>query len=120
MNGSVDEGGRALIQIEVAAAAQGRSTRLTGWIDTGFTGELVLPESMVTDLGLKKAGTVNAALGDGSTVLMDLYICFINWCGEQKQIVAAANSGQYPLIGVGLLQGKRLEVDYSSKTVEIE
>jgi hypothetical protein len=38
------------------------------WIDTGFNGDLVLPQQQIDALGLPKSGTVKAILADGSEV----------------------------------------------------
>lgn len=120
MNGRVDSGGRALLRVSVKALGPSSGTQLEAWIDTGFTGELVLPQSVVSALGLPQSGTVGAELGDGSDVVMKTYTCLIEWFGQQKQIEVVGNDGQHPLLGVGLLREHRLTVDYPSRTLRIE
>ena len=120
MNGWVDRGGRALVRITVKPSAQSPPTTLEAWIDTGFTGELVLPHATISSLGLSQSGTVGAELGDGSAVVMKTYTCLIDWLGREKQIEVVANDGYYPLLGVGLLRDHKLTVDYPSQTLAIE
>lgn len=36
------------------------------WVDTGFTGDLGLPESLVNPLGLAQSAIIEAVLDDGS------------------------------------------------------
>lgn len=120
MNGWVDVGGRALVRIAVNAAAQSPPMDLDAWIDTGFTGELVLPQTVVEGMRLPQSGTVGAELGDGSSAMMRTYTCLIEWFGRQREIQVVANEGQCSLLGVGLLHDHRLTVDYRSRTVVIE
>ncbi len=44
MNGHVDSAGRALVRIRLTSAATATTIEIEAWIDTGFTGELVLPQ----------------------------------------------------------------------------
>ena len=120
MNGWVDTGGRALVSIALKASAQSLSTQLEAWIDTGFTGDLVLPQVTIFSLGLPQSGTVGAELGDGSAIVMNTYTCLIDWFGQEKQIEVVANNRQYPLLGIGLLSDHKLTVDYLSQTLTID
>jgi hypothetical protein len=44
----------------------------------------------------------------------------IEWFAQVKQIEVIANTGQFPLLGVGLLRGCTLTVDYASRTLTID
>jgi clan AA aspartic protease len=120
MTGRVDSAGRALVDVTVKASSQSAPRQLEAWIDTGFTGELVLPQATISALGLLQSGTVTAELGDGSSISMNTYTCLIHWPGQDKQIEVVANNGLYPLLGVGLLRGCKLTVDYPSQSVTIQ
>ena len=119
MNGFVDGAGRALIQVELNGTRDGSSHFITAWIDTGFTGELVLPQATIDDLALSLTGTVSAVLADGSKVAMRTYRCFIEWFGEQRRLEVVANEGQHPLLGVGLLLDREIRIDYRSKEITL-
>jgi predicted aspartyl protease len=41
---------------------QGEPIEIAVWIDTAFTGDLVLPRSMISQLALKKVSNVDAGL----------------------------------------------------------
>jgi len=120
MNGRVDSSGRALIAIAIKPSPKSLPTRLEAWIDTGFTGELVLPQSLVSELKLPQSGSVSAQLGDGSDVVMSTYTCRVAWLGKDHQIEVVANNGQFPLLGVGLLRDHKLTVDYASQSLVVE
>jgi clan AA aspartic protease len=120
MIGRVDSGGRALLTAELRAEEFGEPMEVDAWVDTGFTGELVLPRSLIETLGLKSPGKVRAVLADGSTVECDSYQCWMSWFGEDHLLEVVANDGDHPLLGVGLLVGRDLHVSYSAMTVLVE
>jgi predicted aspartyl protease len=74
MTGSVDGFGRALVPIRLKVPATGKLRKIQAWIDTGFTGELVLPKAIIRSLGLARANVVKAELGDGSEAIFK-YVC---------------------------------------------
>jgi clan AA aspartic protease len=118
MNGHVDSNGRALVTISVHLSARTATREVQAWIDTGFTGELVLPQAQINDLALPHSGTVKAILADGSEVVLKTYACLIEWFAEQRELEVVANEGEYPLLGVGLLSG--YDLSYRSGEITIE
>ena len=65
MNGHVDSAGRALVRLRLTSAATATTMEIEAWIDTGFTGDLVLPQDQIAVLGLPHSAVVMAELGDG-------------------------------------------------------
>jgi clan AA aspartic protease len=120
MNGFIDECGRALLKIEVSTNPTSSALAIEVWVDTGFTGELVLPLHMIELLGLAHSGSVDAILADGSQVELSTYTCFVDWLGEQRRLEVVANEGEYPLLGVGLLLGLELRVNYHTLEMTLE
>ena len=112
MNGHVDDAGRALIDISIRGDEKGELRQIPAWIDTGFTSELVLPSKLIRSLELSSIATVDAILADGSKVQVETYMCFIEWFGRWRQIEVVTSDGDFPLIGVSLLLGLELVVDY--------
>jgi clan AA aspartic protease len=119
MNGVVDSAGRALLDIELKATRDAPALSVTAWIDTGFTGDLVLPQTIVDDLALTLTGTVSAVLADGSQIAMKTYRCFVQWFDELRRLEIVANEGEHPLLGVGLLLDHELRIDYRSKVITV-
>ena len=120
MTGSVDDSGRALVRIRLKNPNDAPETEMDAWIDTGFTGELVLSKHAVTSLGLPLGSAVMARLADGSDIQLDTFTCLLEWFGEWKRIEVVSNEGQYPLLGVGLLLDRDLHIDYRAKTVTVD
>jgi clan AA aspartic protease len=120
MNGRVDSGGRALLDIELILTRDAPPLSVTAWIDTGFTGDLVLPQTVIDELALTLSGTVAAVLADGSQVAMKTYRCFIHWFDELRRLEVVASEGECPLLGVGLLLDRELRIDYQSREITLE
>lgn len=114
MIGSIDEYGRALLSVEIRPDVSGPSSAVEVWIDTGFTGELVLPNLTIEALRLAHSGSVDATLADGSTIELQTYTCFVDWFGTQRRLEVVANQGDFPLLGVGLFLGLELRANYAS------
>jgi clan AA aspartic protease len=119
MNGQVDAAGRALLPITVRAAATAAAAQWDAWIDTGFTGDLVVPRQLLSALGSQPTSTATGILADGSQVVLDRYSCLIDWFGQVRPIEVVANDGAFPLLGVGLLNGHQLSIDYLAGMVTL-
>jgi clan AA aspartic protease len=120
VNGVVDNSGRAIVLLLVRASADADATRLAAWVDTAFTGDLVIPRETINRLALRQSAAVTAGLADGTQVVLETYSCLVEWFGGQRIVEVVENDGQVPLLGVGLLRDRRLEIDYRSRTVLIE
>ena len=89
-------------------------------IDTGFTGFLTLPPSLILSLGLTWRGQAQAMLGDGSLHQFDVYGATVIWDG-QVRVVETDAADTTPLIGMGLLYGYDLHIQtVEGGTVTIE
>jgi len=120
MKGHVDEAGRALVSVSIRPADAAAAHQVQVWIDTGFTGDLVLPQQQIDDLKLPLSGSVKAILADGSEVVLQRYVCLIDWFGQERELEVVANKGEYPLLGVGLLLEHDLHVSYRTSEITIE
>jgi clan AA aspartic protease len=115
MIGTVDTSGRALLTIELRRDPQSTPAAVDVWIDTGFTGDLVMPQSSINRLPLQRSGSVDAILADGSQIQLATYTCFVNWFGEERRLEVIANDGDFPLLGVGLLLDLDLRINYHTR-----
>lgn len=78
-------------------------------IDTGFTGFLSLPSSVIESLELPWSCLDFGTLGDGSEVVFEMYTATVIWDG-QIQTIDVASSEAEPLIGMSLLYGYDLRI----------
>ena len=87
MTGKVDSEGRALVPVRVRPIAGSPPAELIAWIETAFTGELVMPRGVVRRLALPKSADVSAILADGTQVFLESYTCIVDWFNETRLCV---------------------------------
>lgn len=109
MQGFVNQNCEALIPV-VVGHSKVRQQMVQAVIDTGFTGFLSLPSSMIEWLELPWIFRDSATLGDGSEVVFDMYRASVIWHG-QYQVVDVAASDAEPLVGMSLLYGSKLQIE---------
>ncbi|NJM64292.1 MAG: clan AA aspartic protease [Acaryochloris sp. RU_4_1] len=109
MQGIVDRNCEAIIRLAIGNAGSQRQM-VDAVIDTGFTGFLTLPFSVLTDLNLRAYRREEGILGDGSTCIFDVYRGLVIWDGELRRI-DINESNTEPLVGMSLLYGYRVQFD---------
>jgi clan AA aspartic protease len=109
MNGIVDQNCEATIRLVVSNESK-QSQVINAVIDTGFTGFLTLPMTVINILNLRLYSREEGTLGDGSTCIFDVYSGLVIWDGEYRYIdVNLAETD--PLVGMSLLYGYRIQLD---------
>jgi clan AA aspartic protease len=107
--GSVNANREAIIQIAVMSdSKQLKSVKAV--IDTGYTGDLMLPKAIVDELELSFRGIQEAILGDGSIKMFGMYVGSVIWDGQIRRIEINASETE-SLIGMGLLEEYKLEIE---------
>jgi clan AA aspartic protease len=109
MQGLVSQNCEAMLRLVVGSVGSQRQV-IDAVIDTGFTGFLTLPTSILISLELSAYRREEGTLGDGSTRIFDVYRGLVNWDGEYRPIDINASETE-PLIGMGLLYGYRIQFD---------
>ena len=85
-------------------------------IDTGYTGELTLPQEIIDRLNLQAASYGEADIGptvvlaDGTIRTVTVYIASILW-NDRLRNVEVDSLGIAPLVGMRLLRGCNLSID---------
>jgi len=80
-------------------------------IDTGFNGDLSLPLERIVSLGWIHRGDESVVLGDGREARVDVYRGIVLWRGTPRLVFVMAAEAK-ALVGVGLLGGNRLTIDF--------
>ena len=97
--------------IELAIAGVSRNFRAVDFtVDTGFTGVLALPPSIIQELGLTWHGERTVYLAHGQRTL-SIYGALVSWLGQLRAVPVHQVDGD-PLAGNALLTGCRLTVDF--------
>ena len=120
IRGVVNESGCAMIRLDLRSSSDSDAQTTEAWIDTGFTGELALPKDLIREMSLPAGGLVRAILADGSETKAITYLAHLDWFGEERPVEVIAIDGPIPLLGVILLLGCCLKVDYAAMNLSIE
>jgi clan AA aspartic protease len=108
MQGYVNTSYEAVISLVIKHDSKLKS--INAVIDTGFTGFLSLPQSLIDELELPWSYSDFATLGDGSETLFDIHDASVIWDGQFREIEINSADTE-PLLGMSMLRGYRLEVD---------
>jgi clan AA aspartic protease len=82
-------------------------------IDTGFNDYLTLPPQAVMAMNLPLSSSLPARLADGSETLLSVHLGTIVWDDVEK-VVPILASGYKPLLGVAMMEGYHLEIDFEN------
>ena len=89
-------------------------------IDTGFNGDLELPEVLRDVLDPQYVGRVTSSLAGGQTIEEDVYLVDFPFDSQIIQARATFVVDGDILIGTRLLQEYRLQIDFVRRTVVLE
>ena len=89
-------------------------------VDTGFNGDLELPESLRTSVNPSLIGQASSELAGGQTVVEDLYLVHFPFDGQTVRVEATFSTSNEILLGTHLLRSHRLEVHFPNGTVLLE
>ena len=78
-------------------------------VDTGFSGEIALPQRMVRQLGLARLGSKDILVADGRSINVWYYTLQVEWQDEFRS-VEVIGTESFPLIGMNLLRDSQLRI----------
>jgi clan AA aspartic protease len=107
--GSVNASREAIVQIVVLNESK-QTQVINAVIDTGYTGDLMLPKDIVEELQLSLRGIQEATLGDDSVAVFEIYTGSVIWDGEIRNVEINASEVS-ALLGMGMLENFKLEVE---------
>lgn len=88
----------------------GPPLRVEAVVDTGFTGALTLPASLITALSLSPVSSTRVMLADGSLVPANVYVGDVLWNGAPRRVRIHQAEGDI-LAGMSLMQGCLLTME---------
>ncbi len=119
MIGTVDGQNRALLEIGVRKSPNSAPDNVVTWIDTAFDGHLVFSRELIQRLELETLVETEAILADGQKVVLETFLCYLEWLGTIQPLQVIANEGRIPLLGTGLLSGRILHIDYGKRALTL-
>ncbi len=106
--GNVNTNREAVITLTVLGTNQQRQ-EIKAVVDTGYTGFLTLPSSVIATLELTWYMQQECIIGDGSTSMFTLYEASAIWDGQVRTI-EINESETSPLVGMSLIEGYELNI----------
>jgi clan AA aspartic protease len=106
--GNVNANREAIIQLAVLGENK-KKQGIRAVIDTGYTGCLTLPSSVIKILGLTWYMQQEGILGYGSLCMFNVYEASVIWDGQIRP-VEINESDADPLVGMTLLEGFELKI----------
>ena len=88
---------------------EGQAREVDAMIDTGYSGSLTLPSSLVSELELPYVLSSRATLADDTEVGFNVYRVTVLWDSRPRRIEADA-VGSTPLVGMALMDSHSLYV----------
>ena len=117
--GTVSPRFEPVVPIELVAE-NGEIHTVQAVLDTGFDGELSLPESLISELGFPLYDDFVSTMADGRKAKFLGYDGNIVWHGRRRSVLVLQNAGE-PLLGMRLLWRNRITIDaYANGSVVIE
>jgi predicted aspartyl protease len=113
ISGHVSDDGVPIIMLVVAGQ------EWTAIIDTGFNGDLELPEALKGKLNDHAVGRVRSALAGGQVIEEDAYSVEFPFDGKILPALATFVSDSQLLIGTNLLREYELQVRFFSRTLHL-
>ena len=106
MTGKVTFNRKAIIELKIIGSNREQET-VEAIIDTGFNGDLTLSSDLIYRLKFQPVGNRHVTLGDGSMVILDVYLGKVLWHGQEREVLVLQSEGG-SLVGMSLLYGNRV------------
>jgi len=109
IEGFVNANREAIVPLSLRGP-EGQAREVNAVIDTGYSGALTLPPSLVAELELPYVLSSRATLADDTEVGFSVHRVIALWDGQPRHIEAHA-LGSTPLVGMLLLDSHNLNIE---------
>ena len=109
ISGIVNSSIEAVIRL-IASGTASVGHEFDAVVDTGFSGDVTLPDDVIRMLGLNWLGIGIGEMADGREEMFDVYAGHVLWDGQPRRVEIEA-AATLPLIGMNLLRGSTLRID---------
>jgi clan AA aspartic protease len=105
--------------IEIGLKGADGLTQIAAVVDTGFSGELCLSESLIDRLKMEFMYVERYELANSAVLVEDVFRGTIEFDGHEREVDLILTASTDTLIGASLLQAYTLHIDYLRRTVQI-
>lgn len=88
-------------------------------LDTGFTGEIMLPESLISELNLKQIGVPEYIGASGEIKQTKVFKAEIQFFGKNREIDVLSTEANFSLAGMELFHNCKILIEMNRDLVEV-
>ena len=114
---TIDEYGSVRVNTELIGTCS--THPVSAIFDSGFNGDIVMPQEIAVTIGLEPGGVTTVELADGYTQDLPIFLCKIDIGGIQQD-AAVLLMGSEVLIGMGLMEPFDVCMRVATSEVKIE
>lgn len=119
IHGRIDEQGRVLLPV-IVIASDGVELEVEATVSLEFGGAMAVHEELARRLGWRRLGSRRVIVGF-QTVIMDHYLGNVSLGGtEPCQVVVLSGIKAMAVVGLKLLSGRKLTMDFKTSSVILE
>lgn len=93
--------------------------KIEALLDTGFSGHVLLPSTVIEELGLDQIGISDYIMASGDTKLSKVYIGKILFFGKEIEVPILSTDANFSLVGMELFNDCRIVIEKNKNVVEI-
>ena len=108
IEGAVNAAYEAIVPLRIQGL-EGQTRDIKAVVDTGYSGFLTLPATLVDELGLPFAHVRQAFLANDEEVTFEVHKATVLWDGQPREVYTYA-ADSMPLVGMLLLDGHDLSI----------
>lgn len=115
IEGYVNEDREPVLEISIP----GLDEPLEAIVDTGFNGTLLIPRQYAEQAGFILRATEHFTLADGSLMQASVMRGLVLWFGAEQEVDVVAVEADSVLLGTEMLDGCKLEIDFTKRRLFI-
>ncbi len=96
-----------------------KNEQVDALLDTGFTGELMLPQELIDALKLEQIGVSDYLMASGEGRVTNVYKASMNFLDKEKKVIILSTDADFALAGMELFHECKIVIERSTKTVEV-
>lgn len=89
-------------------------------VDTGFTGQLMLPQNIIDDLHLEQVGVTDYLMASGEGNVTNVYKAKLAFLNKEKEVIILSTEADFSLAGMELFHDCKIVIERAKNKVEIE
>ncbi len=120
IEGYVDHASLSPVTNLTLISSEDEETEMPAVIDTGYNGEVIMPQHEIQAMGFELLGTIDSELANGQVVEIELFSGRIKWFDQVREVAVGSSRSTDLLLGTLLLTDCELYINFKKGQVTIE